>query len=635
MEDLSHDPEWEYSEQLHLLHHINTHGIDDWDSDNDDLENPIRVNMTYVLKEKSIERPLGWYNPGNCKAEFKRIKTNFTEKNDISKLTEQQVIDEMIKYYTNLRIEQVHKEREDNKKSLELKKSLLLKVKSQSLSIEEEEELKRIIEIHKKSKEPKVKLKVPEVINSDVLNKKLVCDSVNSSEEGIEVTKDEIFESNEAAQPHSNEIVEITDECQVFDTKKSDRSFEKTPKKDDETIKKDSKIKSPIINRHFSDAFCDPEIEVTPVAKIDSPDKTKCTTNLNTHLKQTQMQKLDDVAEENKEAKKLAGGSQNFKKASTSVEKEQSPVHEVFELMSEAPHTEKLTPKSSLEISSPVKISSSPEVSTQPEIVPKIEEESKVVKPVNRQLEFNDEIKEENKPEEINEDLTVLKEEYSTEKEVIKEEPSYDQADTDADTMSTTTTIDADLAHDMPDTKEEHPTQKPTKKRGRKRKHKSSANIKTPARNTTSSFDSHTDDEDKTRKILKQQLITITDQLRSFESSEHFRTPVKDKQAPNYSDVVKNKFDLYTLKKDVEKGEITSWHLYRMKVITIIQNALMYNNSGDDYFLAAKNFLRNARSIVHNEYPQLADEKSESAKRSKRQTAITATEKMKKTADNR
>ena len=53
------------------------------DSDNDDLENSIRVNMTYVLKEKSIERPLGWYNPGNCKAEFKRIKTNFTEKNDM------------------------------------------------------------------------------------------------------------------------------------------------------------------------------------------------------------------------------------------------------------------------------------------------------------------------------------------------------------------------------------------------------------------------------------------------------------------------------------------------------------------------------------------------------------------------
>lgn len=45
-----------------------------------------------------------------------------------SKLTEQQVIDEMIKYYTNLRIEQAHKEREDNKKSLELKKELLLKV---------------------------------------------------------------------------------------------------------------------------------------------------------------------------------------------------------------------------------------------------------------------------------------------------------------------------------------------------------------------------------------------------------------------------------------------------------------------------------------------------------------------------
>jgi len=634
MEDLSHDPEWEYSEQLHLLHHIKNQGTDDWDSDNDDLENPIRVNMTYVFKEKSIERPLGWYNPGNCKAEFERIKANFTEKNDISKLTEQQVIDEMIKYYTNLRIEQAHKEIEDNKKSLEQKKSLLLKAKSQCLNTEEKEEVKKIIESHKKSKEPKVKLKVPEVTNPDVLKKQLISDSLNSSEEGTDVTKDEIFESNEDTRPHSNEIVERkTDECHVFDTQKSSRSSENTPKKDDETIKKASKIKSPIINRHFSDAFCDPEIEVTPVTKINSPDKTKCATDLNTHSKQTELQKLDDGTEENKETKNLEGKFQSFSKAR--IEKEQSPVHEVspIESTSEATHTESLTPKSSLETSSPVKISSSPEVSNQPKIVMKVEEESKVVKSVNRQLEFNDEIiKVESTTEEVNEDLPDLKEEFSTEKGVIKEEPSYDQADTDADTMSTVT--DADT-RDMPDTKEEHPTQKPAKKRGRKRKHRSSASIKTPARNTTSSFDSHTDDEDKTRKILKQQLITITEQLKGFESSEHFRTPVKDKQAPNYSDVVKNKFDLQTLRKDVEKGEITSWHLYRMKVITIIQNALMYNNSGDDYFLAAKQFLKSARSIVHNKYPQLADEKSESAKRSKRQTAITATEKMKKTADNR
>ena len=44
--------------------------------------------------------------------------------------------------------------------------------------------------------------------------------------------------------------------------------------------------------------------------------------------------------------------------------------------------------------------------------------------------------------EEVNEDLPDLKEEFSTEKGVIKEEPSYDQADTDADTMSTVTDAD-------------------------------------------------------------------------------------------------------------------------------------------------------------------------------------------------
>ena len=38
---------------------------------------------------------------------------------------------------------------------------------------------------HKKSKEPKVKLKVPEVTNPDVLKKQLISDSLNSSEEGI------------------------------------------------------------------------------------------------------------------------------------------------------------------------------------------------------------------------------------------------------------------------------------------------------------------------------------------------------------------------------------------------------------------------------------------------------------------
>merc|ERR1719376_568816 len=139
----------------------------------------------------------------------------------------------------------------------------------------------------------------------------------------------------------------------------------------------------------------------------------------------------------------LEGKFQSFSKAR--IEKEQSPVHEVspIESTSEATHTESLTPKSSLETSSPVKISSSPEVSNQPKIVMKVEEESKVVKSVNRQLEFNDEIiKVESTTEEVNEDLPDLKEEFSTEKGVIKEEPSYDQADTDADTMSTVTDAD-------------------------------------------------------------------------------------------------------------------------------------------------------------------------------------------------
>ena len=39
--------------------------------------------MTYVLKERKVKRPLGWYNPENCNAEFKRIKTKFIQNNDM------------------------------------------------------------------------------------------------------------------------------------------------------------------------------------------------------------------------------------------------------------------------------------------------------------------------------------------------------------------------------------------------------------------------------------------------------------------------------------------------------------------------------------------------------------------------
>ena len=40
-------------------------------------------------------------------------------------------------------------------------------------------------------------------------------------------------------------------------------------------------------------------------------------------------------------------------------------------------------------------------------------------------------------------------------------------------------------------------------------------------------------------------------------SSEHFRMPVKVKQAPNYTDVVKNGLDLFTLKKKIENGTVS------------------------------------------------------------------------------
>ena len=105
------------------------------------------------------------------------------------------------------------------------------------------------------------------------------------------MSKDSIFETNEYTQPNSEEVVETeTDGFEISETTTTTNvDFVTTPKKDDITT---DKIKSPIKNRHFSDAFCDPESKEYSVVKKTSTDKIKCTTTFNAHVKQTQWQKV-------------------------------------------------------------------------------------------------------------------------------------------------------------------------------------------------------------------------------------------------------------------------------------------------------------------------------------------------------
>ncbi|CAI4226294.1 unnamed protein product [Auanema sp. JU1783] len=80
----------------------------------------------------------------------------------------------------------------------------------------------------------------------------------------------------------------------------------------------------------------------------------------------------------------------------------------------------------------------------------------------------------------------------------------------------------------------------------------------------------------------KAYLLNIWRIVCNHKHSGIFSHPVNEKEAPGYSDAIKQKMDLSTLKKEIESGQVSNLLQLKMKLALMFANAIMFNSTGHD-----------------------------------------------------
>lgn len=91
---------------------------------------------------------------------------------------------------------------------------------------------------------------------------------------------------------------------------------------------------------------------------------------------------------------------------------------------------------------------------------------------------------------------------------------------------------------------------------------------------------SSTGDENDAAITLKrfQSAVTpLVSNITSHRFASVFMHPVSDKDAPNYSDVIKTPIDLKCIKAQIKSGDICSVNLFHRSILLMLSNAVMYN----------------------------------------------------------
>ncbi|CAJ0932101.1 unnamed protein product, partial [Mesorhabditis belari] len=83
-------------------------------------------------------------------------------------------------------------------------------------------------------------------------------------------------------------------------------------------------------------------------------------------------------------------------------------------------------------------------------------------------------------------------------------------------------------------------------------------------------------------------LLTYLTQVLATRSASIFRNPVTDREAPDYSKIVKKPTDLTTIKADIEKGKITTLETLKHHLLQMFANAVMFNYTDHEVNTCAK-----------------------------------------------
>lgn len=89
-------------------------------------------------------------------------------------------------------------------------------------------------------------------------------------------------------------------------------------------------------------------------------------------------------------------------------------------------------------------------------------------------------------------------------------------------------------------------------------------------------------------------------QISQHRNGNIFHNPIKDSEAPDYSEIVKRPMDLKSIKTKIKEGGITNSQEFRRDVYLMFANALMYNRPGSDIYAMAEDVGRRPAGFLVN-----------------------------------
>uniref|UniRef100_A0A1I7WWC8 Bromo domain-containing protein n=1 Tax=Heterorhabditis bacteriophora TaxID=37862 RepID=A0A1I7WWC8_HETBA len=111
--------------------------------------------------------------------------------------------------------------------------------------------------------------------------------------------------------------------------------------------------------------------------------------------------------------------------------------------------------------------------------------------------------------------------------------------------------------------------------------------------------------EEKVKEENVQQKVVLMNMWRNVCSHRHsgiFSHPVNDKDAPGYSSTVRNRMDLQTLRKEIESGIVSTPTIMRHRLLLMYANAVMFNSTGHDVNIFAKDMAKDTLSEIMKMY---------------------------------
>lgn len=93
-------------------------------------------------------------------------------------------------------------------------------------------------------------------------------------------------------------------------------------------------------------------------------------------------------------------------------------------------------------------------------------------------------------------------------------------------------------------------------------------------------------------------LLSLYKKLQSHRSALVFRKPVKDEEAPGYSDRIRFKMDLGLMRKLITAGTIASYQDFHQYTALISHNCVKFNGRESDYGMLAREFEQAADEMI-------------------------------------